>query len=435
MTFRYSTWLLVTTCLLLSRSAWSQGPMMPPGPGGQAWSPYANIPAGPIQPAGWHHPAPYGCPPQGECPPCDPALANTVYELLPEDRCSHHEPGDFDWMVDAVRGAWVRVDYMNYTIKAPGHTLLGATPSGIAYPRDFFLVDDGMGNTLGQARVLDVHKVDLDNINGAKLAFGIPLMIGSFEANVWALAETEDFVSTDQIPTGIGPPLATYIATPLLTNGAPGSTLILNDLGFRATYEAQVFGAEANLYSPEQYHSHGVHLEWMLGGRFLNYREQLDQVGLFNDNGLIIPPLRSFIGSEVTNSIFGPQVGLRAEINYLCFTAGIEPKLMLGANVIDASVRTETLRDAADPTVETSRTRTEFAALLDLGAYAKVQLHEMFSVRVGYNFLWMANVSRADRNIYYNDNGLLNPPAVVVQDSETDMWIEGLTIGGELTWR
>ncbi len=372
--------------------------------------------------------------PQPGCPTCDPLTLNVSYELLPEDRCDHHEEGEFDWLHNALQGAWISVDYTHFTIKTPGNTLLGATPAGILHPRDYFLVDDGMGNTLGQARVLDTHKVDFDNIDGVKIGFGMPLMFGAFEANVWAFEQTEDFVNTDDIPSGVGPPDATYVATPLLTNGAPGATLILSDLAFEARHRANAFGTEANLYFRNHYNDYGLYLQGMLGGRYLNYSEELTQTGLFNDNGALAVPLRSFIGSDVTNNFVGPQAGIRAEFVNQHFTLGIEPKLMLGANIIDASVVTETLRDRLDPTVRTSNTRSEFAAVFDIGAYGKLHLHERLSLNFGYNFLWLANVSRADRNIYYNDNGLLNPPAVVVQKSKTDIWLEGISVGGEVNW-
>ena len=50
--------------------------------------------------------------------------------------------------------------------------------------------------------------------------------------------------------------------------------------------------------------------------------------------------------------------------------------------------------------------------------YAKVHLTESFHLRVGWNLHLFSNISRADDNIYYNDNGVANPPAVRARAEE-----------------
>jgi hypothetical protein len=149
-------------------------------------------------------------------------------------------------------------------------------------------------------------------------------------------------------------------------------------------------------------------------------------------------PLVRKIDSWVDNNTYGVQTGLRSEFVHQHFTLGVEPRLTLGVNHYEATVRTEDLRDSPFPPIQddgvvtTNITRDLFSTIFDLQLYAKVHLNEFVNLRVGYSYTWLGNISRAHSNIYYNDNGTAFPPAVVVRSNEDNLWMSSFTIGGEI---
>ncbi len=129
------------------------------------------------------------------------------------------------------------------------------------------------------------------------------------------------------------------------------------------------------------------------------------------------------------------QVGARLELVHRWFTVGVEPKIGLNFNSYRARVSTDNLRQAADPRVETEEDGTIFSPVAELRAYLRVNVTKNFSVFGGYDWFYMSNVTRPYDNIYYNDNGLAQPPGIVVDTKHRDLMIHGLMVGGELHFR
>jgi hypothetical protein len=166
---------------------------------------------------------------------------------------------------------------------------------------------------------------------------------------------------------------------------------------------------------------------------------------------LVDPPLVNTIYSRTNNDVFAGQIGFKTELQTRWLTIGAAPKLALGVNRYSAAVETRDLRDSpdlrdpADPAesllpnpqndhwVLTKTTKSHWSPGVDVGLYARMNLTDWASVQVGYNFLWMHNLARADEVIYYNDTGLQNPPGVVVQPAREDLWMQGISVGGQLT--
>jgi hypothetical protein len=74
--------------------------------------------------------------------------------------------------------------------------------------------------------------------------------------------------------------------------------------------------------------------------------------------------------------------------------------------------------------------------MAELGVYARIHPKEWFSIHVGYNLIWVGNITRPHDNIYYNDNGPLpTPTGVVLKTNLEDMLIDGLMIGGEIRFK
>ena len=147
------------------------------------------------------------------------------------------------------------------------------------------------------------------------------------------------------------------------------------------------------------------------------------------------PALVSDINSNVDNRIYAPQFGMRFEWVDQWFTLGIEPKVAFGVNQYDATVRTDRLRSAGDPTVITSANGSRFAPVGDFSVYGKIHLRDNFSLFVSYQVMIASGISRPGDNIFYNDNGSTQPAAIVVDPSFRSMVWQGLTVGGEVKFR
>ena len=373
-----------------------------------------------------------------------------ITELLPADR-------GFMWdtqsrLETAIRntshGAWFRLEYLNTFIDNPGDTLLGAPIQNVRNPREPFLVQTPSGAVVN-ARVLDVSAVNFDNINGIRGTFGIPLHAGSIEAVFWGTSESTYRFTSPELPATNPLQTVDVIATSLLTNNAPGGTVVLYDNKYRYDYAAQIFGAEANFYYNYRNPRLGLRVLPVFGFRHNDYDESLKQRGHFdNSSGIgvtaggaspILPvPLVRQIDSWVDNNSYVLQTGFRTEFVHQFFTLGVEPKAGLGLNRYEGTVRTVDLRDSPflpihdDGVVTSNIKKNTFSGVFDLQLYAKVHLSESCRVRVGWSYMYMGNVARADSIIHYNDLGLNQPPAVVAKKDDQSIWVSTFTIGGEI---
>jgi hypothetical protein len=327
-------------------------------------------------------------------------------------------------------------------VDAPGHTLLGASLANVPDPREPFIVILPNGQTT-RAAVLDTSSVDFDNINGIRGTWGVPLSFGHVETSVWGTENSTSVINTDVLPAT--DPLRTtdVIATSLFTNGQPGSTVVLYDHSFQARYSTEIFSAETNLYYNYQAPRLGLRIQPLVGFRFVDYDEALLQVGSYdnssglNPGGVLIDPIVRRIESVVDNDVYGLQTGFRTEFVHQFFTLGIEPKLAVAYNHYEARVSTNNLRTSPYPPVvtdgltESKETQNLVAPYADFSMYAKVHLSQSLHLRVGWGYTLFTNMSRADDNIYYNDNGLANPPAVRARAEEEALGVATFSLGGE----
>ncbi|MFV0442002.1 MAG: BBP7 family outer membrane beta-barrel protein [Planctomycetaceae bacterium] len=486
------------------------------------------------QPGHLGYPDSYGTPPNmqgpfgpgqggvGYAPPFSPQAqfgpqrsgpqAETMYEMLPQDRGLLYDEDIAALMSakDKLRGSWFRMEYLNWDMRNPGNTLLGAPVSGISNPRDPFIVNtvDSTGNLVqvGTARVMDMSPVDLQHMQGSRLSFGLPTSNGEFEGVFWGIQATARFRSPEfleaqayanripqfdpafnavtsfqrQFPltaTDNVNPNAVFVATSLMDNGQTSPLLVLYDADFSAKYNIRTWGSEANLMHDLRDPVDGWVLRSLVGFRYTSHQEELIQHGAFDNrssldqtqttilinsliNGTTFPgtanildtPLVNTIYSRTNNDYFGGQIGFKTEWANKWFAVGATPKLALGANTYSAAVETRDLRDSPsliDPNNPgngsvipnpqddgwrlTRIEKTNWSPAFDLGLHARINLTDWASLHVGYNLIWMHNIARADDVIYYNDNGLANSPGVVVQPSREDLWMKGISIGGQIT--
>lgn len=299
------------------------------------------------------------------------------------------------------------------------------------------------------------------------LPVGIPLtpnLIFNPEPIVVVPPVTEVFVT---IPGDIIAPGTTIltantsaVAIPLLQNGQPGLSALVYDVAYGASYNSEIWGAEAKLVLDIGPNHNGLTLNPLVGFRYMGFDEEFQQAGIsslannvlrngntlfvsntptflpINQPGVLRGPLfLSTINSEVENTLYGLQVGTRTEFNHKRFALGIEPRVSLGVNNYEAEVTTRNLRSPADGEVRTADDDLIFAPVFDVSMYGKVHVTPYFSLHAGYNFTYLFRVTRPHDNISYNDNGPTAPPGVVLDADTQDMHIQGLTVGGEFRFR
>ncbi len=405
----------------------------------------------------------YGYQPYGPASGYSPyGTPSPVYDELVPGNSQNDYYGDpmLDLTIlDIVEDVWCQVDYLNYNIKRPGDTLLGAPLANVPNPRDPFFVTLP-NNFVGTARVSDVSSVRFDNLNGLRARIGVPFRYFSIEAAAWGLEENSNYNEATDIPRTAPQNFQSdldFVGTSLLTDGSIGGRVILYDAAFNYTYHTSMWAAESNLYWNLRNPREGLRIQPLLGARFEHYEEQLRQSGTLDNssgafgldilgNPIIIDPVTNEIRSDAANNRYLVQTGFRTEWADPYFTVGFEPKIGIGGNRIENRVGTSNLRDTpTDPDIppvlpavddgvtQNSIQYDRFAATVDVGVYAKWHVNTWLDLNVGYNFMWMANISRADRSIDYNDLGILNPPAIAPKPDTTDIWVQGISVGGTIT--
>ncbi|MEZ5941721.1 MAG: BBP7 family outer membrane beta-barrel protein [Planctomycetaceae bacterium] len=388
-------------------------------------------------------------------------------------RFNRNTPID-QFLQDTFSGAWMRVEYLNYQISDPGRVPLGVPLADVEDPTVPFEVTATDDATIHTARVPLLQGIDLNQINGIKGSFGLPVgQFGYIEGSAWGLSTATVPATTDPLPftspLGTGPfgsePI-TLLATTLYGNGTAGNRLLIYDQDFAAAYTADIWSGEANIVyniaTPQQ----GLRVQSLLGFRRIQYDENLAFGGTFSNvsdfntgAGPVVGPLTNSIASKAHNNMYGGQLGARIEYVADRLTFGVEPKVIFSHNRVTARVSTQNLRAAFvdtrtpdplvipavqrlfalnDDAVVTNASDTQFSPGFDIGLYAKLQVTNWLSLRAGYNILWLGNLTTPENNIYYNDDGDTNttapntPGVVVRQTTFSDRFIEGFTIGGEI---
>ncbi|MFN0051260.1 MAG: BBP7 family outer membrane beta-barrel protein [Planctomycetales bacterium] len=336
-------------------------------------------------------------------------------------------------------GGFIRAEYLHWNLPDPGTTLLGAAVNNIANPTDPFVVYFP-GTSLPQAvtRIPTAQSVKLADVNGIRTTVGLELFHGgTIEVGAFMLAkkqsgfEIDNFASTSVGSFPFFRNLPGTVGTSLLENGQVSDTVLLYNQSFSVTYASQVWGAEAN-YVIDNDNGGLFHLNPTVGLRYFNIHETMNQRGVFQDTTLGGPEIVTTIGSSAYNNLYGGQFGARLELVTKYFNLGLDPKLMLLGNSMFAQVDTNHLRSNNDPFTSSSDRVNRFSLGVDIGTYATLNLRPNFSVRVGYNLIWLNRVTRPEDNIYYNNNGLSNPPAVGTNLTDHDFMVHGVSVGGEL---
>jgi hypothetical protein len=171
----------------------------------------------------------------------------------------------------------------------------------------------------------------------------------------------------------------------------------------------------------------------LIGVRYLNLTERLTQTGVFQSD-LPIAPIVSTIDAHTTNNLWGAQVGFRTTVVTQYLEVGLTPKILFLGDSMTANVFTNHLRSNSDPTVGSISTTTAGVFGTEVGSFAQINLSPNFSIRGGYNLLWLGRVTRPQKDVYYNDNGSSAAPAIASRLVFSDILITGFSVGAELRY-
>lgn len=449
----------------LANSAFAQGPYGPP-PG--------MLP-GPPQPEMFHGYGAQGYAPYGQMPhDWAPQAYGPAYspQLVPDayDQWWGRTPAPHGG--NPLEGVWLRAEYILWDIQGPGNTLLGAPMASID-PNSVFntnrtglvAVVPNLGGTflrnsngvINQANLQGINdsntplfpltdRANQNQLNGARIAAGLPVGDGQFELEAWALQESQSSIAMQPTPLTFTP-LGT-VAVPALTllrNGLPADdSFILFSEGYQAVLSSNLWGTEANYLLPTAIRGSAIELFPMLGFRYSRFGEKLSISGADIPDPINDPAnvLNHRIHASMSNHVFGPQVGLRAELKTGWVTFLFEPKVAASVNRVSQDLSTreifasETDPDEPEAPRQLGDHFTEFSPVLDLAVMAKVHITPNFTLNVGYDYMLQGSVYRAFDNILYNSSATAgDPPAIGLQKNRSNMYVHGVMVGGEWVFR
>ncbi len=356
---------------------------------------------------------------------------------LPEDQGWAYGDSRFDaFLKNVATSTWFRLEYLNWSYREPSKALLGSEILGIPDPRIPFPVTVS-GTPTGLAQVADLSGVSLRDTPGIRGTVGLPLRVGTIEANIFAFGESRDTIVPGGLPSPV-PPFGEEFAivTSTLTDGKIGTNTFRYDRSFEAKFTSDLWGTEANYIFDPYMPGEGWKVRPLVGFRYLKIHERLTQVGEFDDLGRLLTPLRGIIDSDASNAVYAPQLGLRLEMVHRWFTVGVEPKIGFGVNSYKASVGTDNIRFEGDPFVTTKDSGTKFSPVGELDVYARVHVSDHFSLYVSYQMMIAGNITRPHDNILYDDGGVgASDVGIVLNTAYDNMLYQGISLGGEIRFR
>lgn len=394
----------------------SYGAGMPQGAyGGPQGSPYGDVP----------------------CPDCYGGDGNIQYEALPDDKgWAYDTDSPLDkFLKNFLQNNWLRLGYMNWDLGSPGAALLGAPLQGIADPSQPFPLTVG-GLPVGNARVPDLGGVSMRGRNGIKAVLGIPLTFGVLESNIFAIEKTTNSIDEAGLPSNPIVGAQSFLATSTLTNGQIGSNILLYDESFTSAFTSRLWGTEANLIIDSHAAADGLRLLPLVGFKYLNQSERVQQTGVFSQFGQLATPQVSVIDTKARNYVYAPQLGMRLEYVNPWFSVGATPVVGFGINDYQALVRTEQIRSAGEAPHVTTDDGKAFSPMFALEVLGRVNLHKNFSVFISYDLMVVAKFARPQSSTRYDDFGVGAPlPGITAEAGFDNITYHGLTVGGEFRFK
>lgn len=364
--------------------------------------------------------------------------SRSLVRQLPVDRGWTYDSPIDKSIKNMFRSSKLRIDYLHWSMEGPEDVLLSAPILGVADPTEPEPVFDrstGIGRGNGVALEYNDNSMDTNGMRGV-LEFALPE--GSLEWNVWGLFKNESHRPTDSIfatQSNAIPGDDLVVITNFNVNGELASNTNVYDTSYTVDLNTEMVGTGVNYVLDPYLPGEGFRMRPLFGFRVISLREAMNQIGVDSGGG-IGTPRTTTIYSKVENRVFGPSIGARAEFTHRRFSIGAEPKFTFGFNRNTNQVATDQLFEATDPRIVSVQKNNEFSPTFQLSLYAKVNVNDHLRCFVGYDYLFIGQISRAFNIIDYNeDRGATNPATgTKVRQENSDFSTDGLTAGIELVW-
>ncbi|MCR9233348.1 BBP7 family outer membrane beta-barrel protein [Gimesia chilikensis] len=364
--------------------------------------------------------------------------SRSLVRQLPVDRGWTYDSPIDKQIGNMFKSSKLKLEYLHWSLKGPDDVLLGTPILGVTdstQPNSVF--DRSTGIARGDGVELDYNDQSMDT-NGMRAALEFALPEGSLEWNVWGIFKNKSIRPTDSVfATQLNsvPDDDLVVVTNFKINGAPASNTNVYDTSYTINLDTQMAGTGINYFMDPHLPGDGFRLQPMFGFRFIDLQETMNQVGVDSGGGIGLPRTTT-IYSKTENRVFGPSIGARTEFKHSRFTIGAEPKFTFGFNRNNNQVATEQLFQPSDPRIVTVDKNNEFSPTFQVSVYAKVNVNEHFRCFVGYDYLFVGQISRAFNIIDYNEDRTAANPAVGtrVRDDNSKFSADGITAGIELIW-
>lgn len=176
------------------------------------------------------------------------------------------------------------------------------------------------------------------------------------------------------------------------------------------------------------------YLSPFLGFRYIS----LDEAYRISETGSLVTPntiVNATRSTRTTNDMFGVEIGTEIGLNlgpYLRWNTNMKAALLADP----ASSRTSVSLGSATRTTEAYRTKRA-AGAFDLGTYLTLQITSNFSVRGGYQLIFISGYASATEQNFprlVDENFNVDLRGGQVIDLDGDFLMHGPFFGGELTW-
>ena len=462
---------LTATCQAQGGSPAGEVVTLPAGASGHSYTSGAFGDAGPAPGAAY-------CPPPGGgyCPP-QAVVEKPWWEKTP----LFIHPG----FVKPPRGAFVRLEYLLWEIEEPGGELLGAMPPAEAFDsvdRDFdegyyshalfddnFDPSDGFAtsqvvrnpvtnrpfNQAGFRYVPRMTELQLRDNSGIRGTIGIPTYeYGTIELSGWMLEQASDerrYLPRHFVP---GNDFFSFFEgdrtiedNPVIVRGDaffPSTSVSINDGDdfvvipydhLDVAYRSDLWGADAKFVidalAPD---GEGFKIKPLIGFKYVGLQEAMYQRGVFTSRAG--QTNISSINSDTTNTLLGGTIGIRGELEHRWFTVGVQPAVTFAGNIAEASVTSDRLLGNQGPPHKVSSEYFDFAPILEINTYARINLGDNCRFLVGYDAMWLSRVFRASRAVDYRvtREGQSISSDIDTSNTTDHVAVEGLSLGLEYTF-
>lgn len=402
----------------------------------------------------------------------DAALVDYAFDTIPFD--TDHAVASPFFDTTTVANNLAVIDTALVFLNQPGANLLGPDFSLTQFDENN-AIRGILGYQFANGVAIEINVLDIGESNSRLAIDGDLRFRNEFDGDATNLdLQTPDRQNITYVPivlTDVTLDLPTDLVGALDLDGDTNDLAapllpLYYDGGFAFDYDIDVNSSDATLYFPVPTNYRRWSFDWLFGARYLNVEQALTP-GLTTTNALgeVIPataiqvralpdattltagtnltyqlglgfpeigdPRTTNISADVENNTYAAQFGFRTELDLDFVTLGVAPKLALGVNHAEALVSTSQLLRANDTATLTTRDSWEdFAAVLDLGVYAKINLRDWCRATVGYQVMYSDTVAHAPDVLDFRVSS--TNPAIGVQQRTEDLLIQGVTVGLEI---